>query len=178
MYYVAYILQYWVPDLDRCLWKVVRVSQFCCHVETEVLGVLNGAVSQLDADAATLLEGLFEQQGLQDGVYLLPNVLQEDRRPKLDAVLERADKVAVCQFDDVEVVGLLHVLDPLVGLALWVNQQGPPTSIAARTEPTQYIWCVSRMYTYTPDDDAILYGERVCGQSSNIPLTNLHLFTP
>ena len=80
------------------------IPQLGGHVESEVLGVLDGAVSQLDADAASLLEGLFEEQRLQDGVNLLPKVLQEHRSTELDAVLESANKVAVCKFDDVEVV--------------------------------------------------------------------------
>ena len=80
------------------------IPQLGGHVESEVLGVLDGAISQLDADAASLLEGLFEEQWLQDGVNLLPKVLQEHRSTELDAVLESANKVAVCEFDDVEVV--------------------------------------------------------------------------
>ena len=80
------------------------IPQLGGNVEPEVLGVLDGAVSQLDTDAASLFESLFEEEWLQDGVNLLPNVLQENRSPKLDAVLESSDKVAVCEFDDVEVV--------------------------------------------------------------------------
>ena len=80
------------------------ISQLSGHVETEVLGILNGAVSQLDADASPLFEGLLQQQWLQDGINLLPHVLQEDWCPELDAVFQRADKVTVCEFDDMEVV--------------------------------------------------------------------------
>ena len=55
-------------------------------------------------------------------------------RAKLDAVLQGAHKVAVAQLDDVQAVGLLHVLHPLVGLALRVDHQGPAASVAARTK--------------------------------------------
>lgn len=52
-------------------------------------------------------------------------------RAKLDAVLKCAHKVRVGELDDVQVVCLLHVLDPLVGLTLGVDHQGPPPRIAA-----------------------------------------------
>ena len=117
--------------LDGGFRQVVRVPQLRRDVEAEVLGVLDGAVSQLDADAASLLEGLLQEQRLQDGVQFLSNVLQEDRGAELDAVLQRAHKVRVCEFDDVEVFGLLHVLDPLVGLSLRVDHQWPAASVAA-----------------------------------------------
>lgn len=66
-----------LSHLDRDLWEIVRVPQLGGHVELEVLGVLYGAVSQLDAHAASLLECLLHQQGLQDGVQLLSHVLQQ-----------------------------------------------------------------------------------------------------
>lgn len=49
-------------------------------VEAEVGRVLDGGVAHPDADAAALLEGLLEQQRLQDGVQLLADVLQEHCR--------------------------------------------------------------------------------------------------
>ena len=54
------------------------VAELGGDVELEVLGVLNGGVSQLDAQAAALLEGLLQQQGLQDRVQLFPYVLQQN----------------------------------------------------------------------------------------------------
>ena len=43
----------------------------------EVLGVLDDAVAQLDADAAALFERLLEQQRLQQRVQLLADILQQ-----------------------------------------------------------------------------------------------------
>ena len=128
-----------IVHLDWGLWEVMWVPQLGGNVEPEVLGVLDGAVSQLDTDAASLFESLFEEEWLQDWVNLLPNVFQENRSSKLDAVLERSDKVAVCEFYDVEVVQFLHVFDPLVGLALRVNQERPATGITGgRSEKQQH----------------------------------------
>ncbi len=99
----------------------MRVSEFSGYVKPEVLGVLHRAVSQLDANTTPLLEGLLQEEGLQNGVEFFSNVFKQDRRAKLDAVLQSADKVRVCEFNDVQVVGLFHVFDPLVGLTLRVN---------------------------------------------------------
>ena len=63
--------------LDGCLRQVVGISQLGGDVELEVLRVLDGRVTQLDTEAAALLECLFQQQGLQDGIQLLLNVLKQ-----------------------------------------------------------------------------------------------------
>ena len=63
--------------LDGCLRQVVGVPQLGGDVELEVLRVLDGGVTQLDTEAAALLECLFQQQGLQDGIQLLLNVLKQ-----------------------------------------------------------------------------------------------------
>lgn len=49
---------------------------------------------------------------------------------KLYAVLQGADEVRVRELDDLEGVVLFHVADPLVGLALGVDQQRPPGCVA------------------------------------------------
>ena len=77
------------------------VSEFGGHVELEVVAVLNGAVSELDADGTALLEGLFEQQRFQHGVEFLTDVFHQDRSSELDAVLQGSHKVSVGEFDDV-----------------------------------------------------------------------------
>ena len=65
------------PYLDGCLGQVVGVAQLGGDVELEVLRVLYGGVTQLDAETATLLECLLQQQGLQDGIQLLLNVFKQ-----------------------------------------------------------------------------------------------------
>ncbi len=54
----------------------MRVPQFSSYVEPEILRVLNGTVSQFNANTATLFKCLLEQQRLQYRVQLLTNVLQ------------------------------------------------------------------------------------------------------
>lgn len=53
-----------------------------------------------------------------------------------------------------QVGGLLQVLDPLVGLTLWVDHEGPPTG--------------------RRHHDPVLDGERVVGQPGDQPLPHLH----
>lgn len=84
------------PHLDGGLWEIVRVPKLRGHVKTEVLRVLNRTVSQLDADAPTLLEGLLQKERLKNWIQLLSDVLQKDGGAELDTVLEGSDEVAVC----------------------------------------------------------------------------------
>ena len=49
----------------------------------------------------------------------------------LYTVLEHAEVVGVREFDDFQLVILLHVLDPLVRLALWVNDERPAVCAGA-----------------------------------------------
>ena len=66
-----------LTNLDGSLGQVVRVPQFGGDVELEVVRVFNGGVTQLDADAASLLECLLKQQRFQNLVKLLLDVLQQ-----------------------------------------------------------------------------------------------------
>lgn len=52
---------------------------------------------------------------------------------KLDTVLQSPYKVCVAEFNDVQTVGPLHVFDPLVGLALGIDHEGPSPSVTAQT---------------------------------------------
>lgn len=82
-------------DLDGRLGEVVRVPQGRGHVEPEVLAVLDGCVPELDRLHAPRPEHLPQEHGLQAGVQLLLDVLQEDREPKLNGVLHRAHVIPV-----------------------------------------------------------------------------------
>lgn len=56
------------------------------------------------------------------------------RSSKLNAVLQGAHKVRIRQLDDMEVVSFLQVLDPLIGLSLWINHQRPSSCITVRDQ--------------------------------------------
>ena len=61
-------------------------------------------------------KGLLEEDGLEGGVEALPQVLQQDRTPEADSVLEDAQEVAVGRLDDLQPCRLLLVPDPTVCL--------------------------------------------------------------
>lgn len=117
----------------------MRIAKFGGEIESEVRAVLDDAVTEFHAQSSALLERLLQQQRLQQRVHLLANILQQHRSTELDAVFQRPDQVRVGQLDDVQVVGFLHVLDPLVRLILRVDHQRPTTSVAAQTKPTTII---------------------------------------
>ncbi len=55
----------------------MRVTELGGDVEAEIMGILDGAVTKTDADGSTLFEGLLEEEGLQEGVQLLTDVLKK-----------------------------------------------------------------------------------------------------
>ena len=69
----------------------------------------------------TLFECLFKQQWLQAGVQFLTDILNQDRSPKLNTVLQCAHVVWVGELHYLKVVLPLRVFHPLVGLALRVD---------------------------------------------------------
>jgi hypothetical protein len=79
--------------------------------------------------------------------------LQEHRVAKLDGILDLPREVGHLQVQDLEAILHLHVLDPLVGLALRVDHERP--AAAARGH------------------DAVLSGERVRRQAHDVPIANV-----
>ena len=71
----------------------MRVPHGCDDVESEVAAEFDHRLTQLDAIHTPLLEYLFQQQRLKAGVQLLLHVLKQDRKAKLDGVLQRAQVV-------------------------------------------------------------------------------------
>ena len=70
---------------DSCFRQVVRVPQLGCHVEPEIIGVLDRGVSQSDAERPALFERLFQQQRLQQRVNFFANVLQQYLKPSCNS---------------------------------------------------------------------------------------------
>ena len=66
------VVEYLNGDLRQIVW----VPEASCDVEPEVMWVFNDVVTQFDVIHALLFEDGFLQDGLQDGVQLLSNVLQ------------------------------------------------------------------------------------------------------
>ena len=127
----SYVI-YYETNLDSSFRQIVWIAQLRRHKQAEIGAELDDAVSQLNVQRSALLKRLPQQQRLQHRVEILVDVLQQHRRAELDAVFQRASEARVGRLDDVQVVRLLHVLDPLVRLALRVDQQRPTTSVAGQ----------------------------------------------
>lgn len=62
----------------------------------------------------------------------MPVIRLHTRGTKLDAVLQGPDVVSVTEFNQLQTVRLLHVLDPFIGLTLRVYHQRPPSRVPER----------------------------------------------
>ena len=100
-----------------------------------------------------MLEGLVQEQGLQRGLQVLSHVFQHHREAELHGVLQGTHVVRVSEVDDLHVVRLFHLFDPLVGLVLGIDEKGPPPGVR--------------------DNNGIVDGELVVGQSRDAPLSDL-----
>ena len=78
----------------------MRVPEASGDIEPEILAVLNDILTQSHVVDTPLLEGLLEQQRLQERVQFLSHILQQDGCSKLDAVLQCASVVRIREFDD------------------------------------------------------------------------------
>ena len=78
----------------------MRIPQPGGDVEPEVRTVLYHVLPQPHIAHPALLEGLLEQQWLQQRVQFFSNILQQDWSPELDAVLQSAGVVGVRELYD------------------------------------------------------------------------------
>mmetsp|Transcript_7031 Transcript_7031/g.14625 ORF Transcript_7031/g.14625 Transcript_7031/m.14625 type:complete len:318 (+) Transcript_7031:687-1640(+) len=122
-------------NLDADLGGVVRIRHLRSHEEPEAVVPRDGAVADLNHFRSALLELLLQQERLQTGIQSFPDVLQQNPTPEPNTVLESPQEVLVCELDDVNTVLthreiVAHVLDELVGLALRVDEEGIPPSLA------------------------------------------------
>jgi len=102
--------------------------------------------------AICLFVSAAQKQRLQRRIQLLAHILEQHGRPKLDRVLQIAHHVPVRQLNARQLVLLLRVLDPAVGLALRIDHQRPPLRVV--------------------NNNGVVNAEGVLGQAENIPLLN------
>ena len=118
------LLDHEVDDghLGGNLGGVVRVGQLGREVQPKVWGVVNFFVPELDAQRVALLDEALGQHGFQNWVDLFADVLYEHRVAELNRVFHLANHVRHVQRHGDQPVGFLRVLDPLVTLALRVDE--------------------------------------------------------
>lgn len=132
------------------------VTQLGGHKELELVVVLDNRVTNLDVLRGTTRCDLLLQKWLNSRVKLLMNIFHHDGAANLDAGFQVFEVVLVAELEDLDaLLGLLvHSLDPLVGLALWVDVQRP----SARFER----------------DDGIFDREGIGWKTIDIPVLDLH----
>jgi len=130
-------------NLDGSFRQIVRIAELRSDEEAEVWTVLNNTVTQLQAQRSAVFKRLLQQQRLHQRVKLLADALQKHRSAELDAVFQRPDIVRVGQFDDVNVVWFLHVLNPLIRLTLWIDHQWPAMCVATQPINTVHVVAVA-----------------------------------
>lgn len=123
----GYISETWsltlkYPSLILCEISTVVITLQPWKVNSNSTEIMNYKTLHQVVQCWTYLRELLN--GFQNGV--VEETTTTHGCSELEAVLECPDVVWVCQFDHVQVVHLLHVLHPLVRLALRVNHQGPP----------------------------------------------------
>lgn len=68
-------------------------------------------------------------------------------RAELDAVLQGPDVVGVIELNQLKAVALLQVLDPLIGLALRVDHQRPPSRIPGGAKGENLVQAITSFCT-------------------------------
>eukprot|EP01136_Pigoraptor_vietnamica_P000134 Opistho-1_new@25059 len=105
------------------LGRVARVAELGRDVEHKAVHHVDLLVADLHLDRAPALDEVALEHVVEDGVELLVNVLEEQRATAAEAVLEVVAEVLVVQRADLKLVRRLAVHDPLLALALGVDQQ-------------------------------------------------------
>lgn len=114
--------------------------------------VWNVSVTKSDDPLAALLDDILGQHWFERGIKTLVDVLEEDGLPHSDSVLDDLEELGVRELYGLNVVVFFHLLDPFVGLRLWVDEQWPPLGLGG--------------------DDTVLNGQLICRESLNAPFSD------
>ena len=107
----------------------MRVPQLRGQVELEVLCIVDMGVSEFYSPGAALLNNLLLQQGLNCRIQLLVHVFNHYRVSNSDGVFKDFKVVVIGELENLDLSLLFHASDPLVGLALRINEKGPSSSL-------------------------------------------------
>lgn len=107
----------------------MRVWKLGGQVKFELLPIRNILVSQSQHVLSALLLELFTQHWLQRRIKLFLNVLHQHDLPITDCVFEYFQEIGFAELGDMDFLVFAHIFNPFVGLALGVDDQGPPSTI-------------------------------------------------
>lgn len=131
----------------------MRVSKFCRDNKLEIEAVWNISISESNDPGSLLFDDVLLEDWLERWIKLLLDVLKKNWLTQSDCSLDDRQEFRVGKFDSLDVVVLLHALDPFVSLGLWINKERPSLSLRA--------------------NDTIFDGELICRKALNIPLSDL-----
>ena len=112
-------------NLDAHFWRIVRIWLLRCHVKLEAVseGIWLFTI-ELDLFGTILThEFLVQKNGVQGGINLLLQILNEKRLSIVDTIYDSSEPVVRSELDAGQILGSQHILDPLVSLALRINAQ-------------------------------------------------------
>ena len=105
--------------------------KFSRNVESEISWIFQLFVSKFHSIGCAWFYQLFLEDWFKDSVDSFANVLQQDRNPNLDSILEFHLNLfgwfSLSEDDQVRL--FLHVLDPIISLDLGIYHQWPPSRI-------------------------------------------------
>jgi hypothetical protein len=107
----------------------MRITKLGGHIEFEVLVVLDEGVTELERHGVALLHDLLLKEGFNGGVQVFLHVLDQHGVTLADSRLEELQVLLLSEFKDLNVLFLAHSSDPLVGLTLWVDVEGPSSGL-------------------------------------------------
>ena len=106
---------------DADFWQIVGVRHLGGHEEFEFCTVRHHLIAQFDVRATSEFDDVLLEDWLKGWIKRFCNVLEQDWVAKSDGGVANVQEFGVGEFNHLEVIFFLHVLNPLVTLTLRVD---------------------------------------------------------
>ena len=103
----------------------MRVRHLSGHEEFELWAIWYHLITKLNVRSTTEFDDILLQDWLQGWIESLLDVLKQDRVTQSDGCIADIEELWIGQLDDLQVILLLHVLDPLIALTLRIDNEWP-----------------------------------------------------
>lgn len=108
----------------------MRVWHLCSHEELEVFIVINIGISNFDLHDACITLGLLLTKNWIDGwINIFFNILNEARKSISNCHCDISQESERSKLKDLKIISFVHILDPLVGLLLWIDTKSISLSL-------------------------------------------------
>jgi len=109
----------------------VRVAEFGGHEEFEVWAERKKFFSKLDAIRALVLHNVLLEKGFKHWVENFFDIFKQHGFSIFYRHGDVLSHLGVRHLERRQIVGFLHVFDPLIRLGLWVNHKRPSLSLSS-----------------------------------------------